>query len=107
MADFRCVTDTISEIKESLNEVHNALAETLQQAKHIQATLADPNVWQGESQLVGSAFLDLVVLYHGLLSTEDGYSGPILEAMDTLQEYLDHDGAFYEEWKEYQELSDV
>lgn len=107
MENFRCVTETIHDIREELVEIHLAMLDALAQAETAQRTLDNPNNWQGEAQLVGAAFLSLVVAYHRKLSTPDGDTDPILEATETLQEYLDHDSVFYEQWKEHQALSDI
>lgn len=107
MDEFRCVTDTIFNIKQSLTEIHEILFGALTLAQTVEKRVNDPNNWQGEAQLVGAAFLRLVVMYHGLLSTEEGYFDPILEAIETLEEYLSHDGDFYTNWEEHQRLSDI
>lgn len=107
MADFRCVTDTIVNIKKSLTEIHETLLDAFTQAQTVEESVNNPNNWQGEAQLVGAAFLHLVVTYHGLLSTVDGNFDPILEAIETLEEYLEHDGEFYANWEEYQEVAGI
>ena len=58
----------------------------------------------GESQLAGTAFLDLVVQYHAKFAQEEG---PVVQASTTLQNYLDKDAVFYDIWTEYQDLEDI
>lgn len=106
MADFRCVTETIYNIRKELVDVHLAMLDALTLAKGVQESLDNPDNWQGEAQLVGTAFLRLVIAYHEKLSTDSG-DDPILEATETLQEYLDNDEEFYKTWVEHQMLSDV
>ena len=106
MADFRCVTSTISTIKDTLEEVQNILTDTLTQVRNVQGILQAPENWQGEAQLVGAAFMDLVMQYHEKLESGEG-GGPVSEAIDSLQEYLDNDSVFYDEWEDYRELSNI
>lgn len=105
MADFKCVTDTISTLKTTLDEIQTLLEETYTKAESVQGNLNDAANWKGESQLVGAAFLDLVVQYHAKLApTEDG---PVVQASKSLQDYLDVDETFYENWEDYQELESI
>lgn len=101
MADFKCVTDTISEIKDVLDKVQEILEDTYNQALDVQGALTNQENWSGEAQLVGAAFLDLVVQYHGKLSPE---MAPINCARRALYQYLLRDESFYEEWSEYQDI---
>lgn len=105
MSEFKCVTGTISTIKEALVEVQGILENTYSQALNVQAALTDSNNWNGSAQLVGAAFLDLVVQYHALLSAEG--EGPVAQAIESLQKYLDNDAVFYEEWIEYQDIMNI
>lgn len=106
MAEFKCVTETINDIQRTLNELQTALTDTLILARNIQAAINDPDNWQGEAQLVGAAFLDLVIQYHEKLSSGES-GGPINEAIATLEEYLDNDNNFYTQWPEHQRLSEI
>lgn len=102
MDNFKCVTDTISSIKASLDEIQAILGDTHTSASNILTDLSDNRKWAGEAQLVGTAFMDLVVQYHGILAG-DG-SGPVQQASEGLKNYLDKDSSFYEEWQEYQDV---
>lgn len=106
MDDFRCVTETISDIQDTLIEIHGTLSDLLTQARSVQAILTNPENWQGDAQLVGTAFLDLVVQYHEKLDSGEG-GGPVSEAIASLNEYLEHDENFYKQWTDYQRLSEV
>lgn len=105
MSEFKCVTSTISTIKEVLDEVQRILENTYSQALNVQTALTDSNNWNGSAQLVGAAFLDLVVQYHALLAG-DG-EGPVAQASKALQKYLDCDAVFYDEWIEYQDIMNI
>ncbi|MDO4304190.1 MAG: hypothetical protein Q4D94_09765 [Bacillota bacterium] len=105
MQDFKCVTNDIYNIKKELDEIQVLLDETYKNAIQVQANLSEPAVWAGESQLVGAAFMDLVTQYHKLLAG-DG-AGPVKEASDGMQNYLDKDEVFYDEWSEYQEIKSM
>lgn len=67
MADFKGTADTISTIKEALDTIQTTLEDTFTRAETVQGILNDEAIWAGEAQLVGAAFLDLVVQYHGKL----------------------------------------
>ncbi len=105
MQDFKCVTGDIKEIKKVLDEIQTLLDETYKNAALVQAALENPDNWSGEAQLVGVAFMDIVTQYHHMLSG-DG-EGPVKEASDGLQNYLDSDDVFYDEWNEYQEVKSM
>lgn len=104
MADFKCVTDSISTMKTTLDEIQTTLEDTYATARAVQANLSDMSNWMGASQLVGAAFLDLVVQYHAKFAQEEG---PIVQASTTFQNYLDKDDIFYDIWDEYQELEKI
>lgn len=105
MADFKGSADTISTIKETLDTIRTTLEDTLTKAEAVQTTLNDETIWAGEAQLVGAAFLDLVVQYHEKLApTEDG---PVSRASESLQEYLDTDDTFYENWQDHVDLEGI
>lgn len=106
MDEFRCVTQTIKDIQDTLDELQAALTDTLLLAKNVQAAITNPENWQGEAQLVGAAFLDLVIQYHEKLSSGKK-GGPVDEAIETLKEYLTNDNDFYSQWSEYKNLSDI
>lgn len=105
MQDFKCVTSDIKEIKKVLDEIQTLLDESYKEALSVQADLESPDNWMGEAQLVGAAFMDLVTQYHKLLAG-DG-AGPVKEASDGMQNYLDKDEVFYDEWSEYQEIKSM
>lgn len=105
MADFKCVTDTISSIKTTLDEIQTILEDTYAKASNVQVQLTDTKNWAGEAQLVGVAFLDIVVQYHQMFAP--GEDGPVAQASQALQNYLDRDAVFYENWDEYQDLEDI
>lgn len=105
MQDFKCITSDIYMIKRELDEIQEILDETCKNAFQVQANLSAPENWAGESQLVGAAFMDIVTQYHKLLSG-DG-AGPVKEASDGLQNYLNKDEVFYDEWSEYQEIKSM
>jgi len=105
MKDFKCVTDDLYNIKKELDEIQTILDDAYKKAMQVKNDLSSPEIWSGESQLVGDAFMDLVTQYHYMLS-KDG-AGPVKEASDGLQNYLDKDDVFYEEWSEYQEIKSI
>lgn len=105
MVDFKGSADTISSIKATLDSIQSTLEGTLARAKEVEQQLLDENIWAGDAQLVGTAFLDLVVQYHEKLAPEK--EGPISLASKALQEYLDNDAAFYENWQEHVELMGI
>lgn len=105
MADFKCVTDTISNLKMTMDEVQTILEDTYGKAREVQRELTNANNWSGEAQLVGAAFLDIVLQYHQMFATEEG--GPVAQASKALQNYLDRDEVFYENWDDYQDLSSI
>lgn len=104
MADFKCVTDTISNLKMTLDEVQTIIEDTYGKAREVQGELTNVNNWSGEAQLVGAAFLDIVLQYHQMFALEDG---PVPQASKALQNYLDRDEVFYENWDDYQDLSSI
>ncbi|MCM1040672.1 MAG: hypothetical protein NC314_04340 [Roseburia sp.] len=105
MADFKGTADTISTIKETLDMIQTTLEDTLTRAETIQSTLNDETIWAGEAQLVGAAFLDLVVQYHEKLAPAE--DGPVSQASKSLQEYLDTDDVFYENWQDHVDLEGI
>ena len=105
MADFKGVEETISSIKETLDTIQTTLDDTYTRALAVQQTLEDNNIWAGRSQLVGVAFLDLVVQYHAKLAPEE--NGPVSLASDGLQEYMDSTEVFYTEWNAYTKMMDI
>lgn len=105
MADFKCVTDTINTLKTTLDEIQTIMEDTYGKARTVQAHLNDTKNWAGEAQLVGAAFLDIVVQYHGMFVPEE--DGPLVQASQALQDYLDRDAVFYENWSDYQDLEDI
>ncbi len=105
MADFKGNANTISEIKATLDSIQTTLEDTLTRAEAVESTLYDDTIWAGDAQLVGAAFLDLVVQYHEKLALEEG--GPVKQASESLQEYLDTDEVFYENWQEHVDLEKI
>lgn len=102
MQEFKCVTETISSIIPKLDEVQTILDNTYSNMFMLQTVLFNDENWKGESRLVGEAFMDLVTQYHALLA--GGGEGPVKQASDALQKYLEKDAVFYDEWEEYQEV---
>lgn len=105
MSDFRGAADTISTIKRSLDIIQITLEDTLKRAEAIERALNDETIWAGEAQLVGAAFLDLVVQYHEKLAT--GKEGPVSQASESLQKYLEADDVFYESWEDHVDLEGI
>lgn len=105
MSEFKGTASAISEIKENLDSIQATLEETLTRAEAVKEKINDDTVWAGEAQLVGAAFLDLVVQYHGQLAPADG--GPVSQASESLQEYLNADNDFYNTWQEHVELMGI
>jgi len=105
MDEFKGVEDTICDIKGTLDVIQTTLEDTLTRAQTVMGILNDKTVWAGEAQLVGAAFLDLVVQYHEKLAHEEG--GPVIRAAESLQEYLDSAEAFYENWQHHVELMGI
>lgn len=105
MADFKGTEETISTIKETLDTIQAALDDAYTRALAVQQTLEDNNIWAGQSQLVGVAFLDLVVQYHAKLAPEE--NGPVSLASEGLQAYLDSAEVFYTEWGAYTKMMDI
>ena len=105
MTDFKGNADKISEIKETLDSIQTTLEETFRRALTVKRTLNDETIWAGDAQLVGAAFLDLVSQYHEKLAWEQG--GPVKQASESLQEYLDTDEVFYESWQDHVDLEGI
>ncbi len=105
MSEFKGTADAISAIKKTLDIIQTTLEDTLTRAEEVQRSLNDETVWAGEAQLVGAAFLDLVVQYHGKLAPAE--EGPVSQASKSLQEYLDADDIFYENWQDYVDLMGI
>ena len=105
MSDFKGSADTISSIKETLDLIQTTLEDTLTQAETVETTLNDEMIWAGEAQLVGAAFLDLVVQYHEKLAPAE--DGPVSQASKHLQQYLDTDEVFYENWQDHVNLEEI
>lgn len=105
MVDFKGSADAISAMKETLDSIQLTLESTLARAKEVEQQLLDENIWAGDAQLVGTAFLDLVVQYHEKLAPEK--EGPVSLASKSLQKYLDADAVFYENWQEHVELMEI
>lgn len=105
MQDFKCVTETMKEIMDSLDEIQWLLWSAYTRASVLQNQMADHNNWEGEAQRAALAFMDLIVQYHRALSEPIG--GPVCKASAELQRYLDNDSVFYEEWEEYQNIRTI
>lgn len=105
MEDFRCVTETISEIKTIVDEMQELLYSAYEKALVLQGEMSDVNKWDGEAQKAGVAFMDLTLQYHTALANPDG--GPLVQAGEALQKYLDKDSVFYQEWEAYQNIKAV
>lgn len=105
MSDFIGTADTISAIKETLDIIQTTLVDTLTRAEAVERALNDETIWAGEAQLVGAAFLDLVVQYHEKLAPAE--EGPVSQASKSLQEYLDADDVFYENWQDHVDLEGI
>lgn len=102
MQDFMCITDTINSMKTTLDEIQTILDNTYSSVFMLETVMFDENNWSGESQLVGAAFMSLVTQYHALLAGAG--EGPVKQASDGLQNYMNKDAVFYDEWEEYQEV---
>lgn len=105
MSEFKGTASVISEIKEKLDIIQATLENTLKRAEAVEKTLNDETIWAGEAQLVGAAFLDLVVQYHEQLAPAE--EGPVSQASKSLHEYLGADDGFYETWQEHVELMGI
>lgn len=105
MSDFKGTEEAISTIKETLDTIQIKLEDTYTRILAVQQTLEDNKIWAGESQLVGIAFLDLVVQYHGQLAPEK--DGPVSMASEALQAYLDDAESFYTGWSKHMDLMGI
>lgn len=105
MDEFKGTEDSISAIKETLNIIQTTLEDTFTRAGTVEKTLNDETIWAGEAQLVGAAFLDLVVQYHEKLAQAE--EGPVIQAGKSLQEYLDTAEVFYENWQDHVDLMGI
>ncbi len=106
MEDFKCVTDTLFPIMRELRAIQNELDSSLAEAKNVLEETRDNELWNGEAALVGRAFLDLVVKYHSQLAGETGES-PVEQAYTGLDEYVQANSLFYDEWSEYQMIKGI
>lgn len=104
MIDFRGVSSSINGIKEQLDSIQKTLMNTYESVVEIKEMLSDENNWVGESQLVGTAFFDLVIQYHEMLVGQQDGNGPIQQASDAFEEYKNNNIEFYGNWNEYQEI---
>ena len=104
MQDFKCVTEAISEMKTLVDEIQELLDSTYTKASEVFTAASNSSSWNGDAQKAGVAFLDLTMQYHAKLAGGE-VSGPVMQASEDLQKYLDSDGTFYDEWPEYQDLS--
>lgn len=105
MSDFKGTAETISAIKETLDIIQTTLEDTLTRAQTVERALNDETIWAGEAQLVGAAFLDLVVQYHEKLAPAK--EGPVSQASKSLQKYLDADDVFYDNWQDHKDLEGI
>ena len=103
MYDFKCITEDISTIKECMDQIQESLDNTLNRGRILLTEIESGSSWAGEAQLVGTAFMKLVVQYHQKLAGNEG--GPVCQASEAFQKYLDNDEIFYDEWKEYTDVS--
>lgn len=102
MQDFKCVIEDIKSIKVNLEQIQAVLDTTLEKATAILEEIESGNDWDGEAQLVGSAFMDLVVKYHEKLAAHEG--GPVRQAAEHFGKYIDKDESFYTDWSAYQDV---
>lgn len=110
MQDFRCVTDTISSIKPQLDVIQSALESTLTEAQSIMGELEKESVWTGQAQLVGLAFLDIVVQYHNQLTFGSGNgdgTGAVEQASVALENYLKNNTDFYDGWEQFNQVAGI
>lgn len=110
MQDFRCVTDTISTIKTQLDEIQSALESTLTEAGSIKGELEKESVWTGQAQLVGIAFLDIVVQYHNQLTfgnKDSGGTGAVEQASVAFENYMKNNADFYDGWDQFNQVTKI
>ncbi len=110
MQDFRCVTDTISAIKIQLDEVQSIIESALIEARSIKSELEKDSVWTGQAQLVGLAFLDIVVQYHNQLTfgnEESGGTGAVEQASVAFENYLKNNADFYDGWDQFNQVTKI
>lgn len=106
MQDFKCETDSIYPIMRKLLTIQGDLEENLSKAETVLHAIKCDKAWVGESALVGAAFLDLVVKYHSRLTGIEGDS-PIMQAYEGMDEYIQANNSFYDEWAEYQAIKGI
>lgn len=98
MDNFKCVTDSFSTIKSSLDNIKTNLSDANTKASALYTSIESTTGWQGEAKDAALAFLDLTLQYN------DALIGPVEQAVEAFQKYLDADGTFYDEWTEYQDM---
>lgn len=106
MEDFKCVTGAIIPIIENLRVIQKELDNSLIKAIGVLEEIKTEEAWKGEAELVGKAFLDLVVQYHSQIAG-DKEDGPVTQAYKGLEEYVSNDGFFYSEWSQYQTIKEM
>lgn len=102
MEDFKCERSKLEEVRDYLKDTNAILTGTYDKASNLLVAMDNKECWNGESHLVGMAFLKLTVQYHKLL-TEFG-NAPVQQAYEDLDKYLEADLDFYENWESYKEM---
>lgn len=98
MDNFKCVTQSFSEIETSLENIKTALSDANTKASALYISIESTTGWQGEAKDVALAFMDLTLQYN------DALIGPLEQAVEAFKKYLDADKIFYDEWTEYQDM---
>ncbi len=102
MQDFKCVIEDMESIQKDLDTIQSTLESTLEEAAAIYSEVESGDDWAGEAQLVGTAFMDLVVQFHRKLAEHEG--GAVNQASEAFQNYIKNDEIFFTDWTAYQDV---
>lgn len=101
--NFLCDGEKMKEIHTNLEEVHTLLVSSYQKAKIVFEEIQSKENWEGESQQVMEAYLDILLQYHAALSE---VGGPVDQACEGFLEFEKKLCEFYENWEEYKKLGE-
>ncbi len=108
MNTFRCDTEELQKMGETLDRIHYLLSAAQKEGRKLHHAIKDEQVWEGDAHLAGVAFLDLVLKYHEAIANGEKDMGPVKDANQKIQDYLERDEEFYDVgWMAYKEVEKI
>lgn len=94
----------MEQVKQKLEQIQEILEQSCKAGEQVKNQIDDKKNWSGEAQKSMASFMDLLLQFHRDLANK---KEPVIEAADSVGEFLDHMSNYTAEWPEWNELEGI